>query len=564
MGRGSAIRLGDRLVRDGLIDHDQLKRALDRQSRSGGFLGEILIAEGVVSLQKIRPHLEEMTGFPVVDMGEEDVDRKVAACVPESFAFEKLAMPFREAEGKVFVAMADPLNLRTVDEMKGYIRAPFVTCLAFAPDLMDAIRRTFDVRYKTESLLQNITVAQDQNDRADSELLSEAEDAPIVRLVNNILSGAIATSASDIHIEPLEENVRVRYRIDGALYEQMTMPLSHLPATISRLKVMSGMDISERRRPQDARFTTREENGREFDARVSTMPTAYGEKICVRLLEKSSSIARIDRIGLLPEQRTMFERFLKRPYGLILVTGPTGAGKTTTLYAGLQWINDPMLNISTIEDPVEYKISGINQMQVNPKIGLTFANGLRNLVRQDPDVILVGEIRDRETAEIAVQAALTGHLVLSTLHTNDSAGALVRLQNMGVERFLISSAVVGVMGQRLMRKVCPNCARPYAPHMDEALALGLPLKDGEPPVLAKGAGCRKCGGRGTMGRTIAAEMFPMNDLLRDAVLRGESSVELARLATQGGMATMREIGLRKVIDRIVPPEEIVRVFAREE
>ncbi|HWD38212.1 MAG TPA: GspE/PulE family protein, partial [Fimbriimonas sp.] len=331
----------------------------------------------------------------------------------------------------------------------------------------------------------------------------------------------------------------------------------------SRLKVMASLDIAERRRPQDGRLTTRDDRGGEYDVRLSIMPTVYGEKACMRLLEKANSIAHLDKLGFMPAQRALFDKFIRRPHGLILVTGPTGSGKSTTLYAALQSISDSTKNVNTIEDPVEYKLAGVNQMQVNPKIDVTFANGLRTLVRQDPDVILVGEIRDRDTAEIAIQAALTGHLVLSTLHTNDAAGALVRLQNMGVERFLISSAMVGVIGQRLVRNVCPHCTETLTIKPDEALALGLPERE-EPTVVARGKGCRRCGGRGTSGRSAAFEVFGMSEGIRQLVLDGASSSTIADQVRYEGMATMHESAVDKVLELKVPPEELVRVFSTGE
>lgn len=507
--RRTIARLGERLVSDGIISDEQLGQALERQKRSGGFLAQILVSSGLIAPSAMRSYLEEVTGFPFIDLAETEVDREVAAQIPESVAVDKKVLAVKEVHGRILIAMSDPLNLATIDDLRGRFAKPIVPGLAFEQDIVEAIKRTYDVRFKTRSLLDEMgsTEAAGASDPI-SEILEDVDSAPIVRLVNGILEGAISAGASDIHFEPQPSNVRVRYRIDGILYEQMTVSTSHLAACVSRLKVMSGMDISEKRRPQDARFSTHDEAGHEYDARVSTMPTAYGEKVCMRLLEKSNSVARLDRLGFLPDQRDLYERFIRRPFGLILVTGPTGSGKSTSLYAALQVLNDPSVNINTIEDPIEYKIAGINQMQTNPKAGVTFASGLRTLVRQDPDIILVGEIRDNETAEISVQAALTGHIVLSSLHTNDAPGALVRLQNMGVERFLIASSVVGVVAQRLVRTVCPNCKEIYAPSPDLLRSLGAPESGPLGPItLARGTGCMRCGGRGTVGRTAAAELF---------------------------------------------------------
>jgi len=559
-------RLGERLVKDGVLDDDQLREAIQRQKQVGGFLGEIIVSMGFLTAGEIKPYLEEWTGFPFVDIVEEEIDRDIVAQVPKATVVSRLALPYREINGRVHVAMADPLDIETIDEYRATLNKPIVACLALSADLNEAIKRSYDDRDKVRNLIHEIgeTTTTLVEDNTVDELIDQGQQAPIVRLVNSLVGGAVAAGASDIHLEPQEGGVRVRYRIDGVMYEQMTLPANHLAACISRLKIMGALDIAERRRPQDGRFSTRDDTGREFDIRLSLMPTVYGEKACMRLLEKANALASIEKIGFLPEQKEMFERFIHRPHGLILVTGPTGSGKSTTLYAALQEINDSTKNINTVEDPVEYRLSGINQMQVNTKIGVTFAAGLRTLVRQDPDVILVGEIRDKDTAEIAIQAALTGHLVLSTLHTNDAPGALVRLQNMGVEPFLVSSAILGIVGQRLLRSLCPFCRQEYTPKMDIALSCGVPIIDGKIPMMARPVGCKRCGGRGTKGRNAALEILPMTERLREMVLQRCSGQELTVQAVSEGMVTMRDSALRKALDFLVSPEEIVRVFAQEE
>lgn len=558
-------RLGERLVADGMITPDQLTQALDRQKQTGEFIGECIIALGFTSSAKIGQALEDATGFPFIDLAELTVDLTIARAVPEAVARSRRILPFMEQEGAVYAAMVDPLNLVTVDQLRAIYSKPIVPCLAFAFDVEEAIRRTYDARHKALTVLEEIPKSS-MGGLEDSleALIGQAQDAPIVRLVNSIVHGALVQSASDIHVEPREEDVRVRYRIDGLLYEQMTIPVHHLAAVTSRLKIMSNLDIAERRRPQDGRFATKDDAGNDYDVRLSIMPTVYGEKAVMRLLEKASGQKSTAKLGFFPDQQELFEKMIRRPHGIILVTGPTGSGKSTTLYCGLQQINDSSLNINTIEDPVEYKLKGVNQMQVNPKIGVTFANGLRTLVRQDPDVILVGEIRDFETAEIAVQAALTGHLVLSTLHTNDAPGALVRLQNMGVEPFLISSAVIGVLGQRLLRTICPGCKEIYKA-TDEAIeALGIANEVSGPVHLARGNGCRRCGNRGTKGRTAVYEIMPISDSLRRLVLTRAAGAEIAAQAALDGMLTMRQAGMRKVLSHEVPAEEIVRVLAQED
>ncbi|HEY0867863.1 MAG TPA: GspE/PulE family protein [Fimbriimonas sp.] len=560
--------MGDQLVRDTVISSDQLKQAVTRQQLTGEFLGDSLIALGYITPLQIGPYLEELTGFPFFDLGSEKIDPDLAQLIPEHYSRSKLCIPFRETGNKVHVAMADPLDLAVVDELRAMIGKPMIAYLAMESDVSEAIRRTFDARLRAQSVLEEMSdtlpAAGGGIDTIEA-LVGLAEDAPIVRLVNSILVSAISGGASDVHIEPQENDVRVRVRIDGMLYEQMSIPHAHYAAVISRLKIISSLDIAERRRPQDGRLAVKDDQGRDWDVRLSIMPTVFGEKACMRLLEKKSGQGQsgdVAKLGFYEDQRILFEKFIHRPHGMILVTGPTGSGKSTTLYTALQTINDPALNINTVEDPVEYQLPGINQMQVNPRIGVTFATGLRTLVRQDPDVILVGEIRDAETAEIAVQAALTGHLVLSTLHTNDAPGALVRLQNMGVEPFLIASAVIAVLGQRLLRTACPNCkvTSPLEPEFAEVL--GLPRGDG-PYFVARGQGCPRCGGRGTKGRTAVYEIMSISDEMRAMVLRAASGNEIMAQAVKEGMRTMRESAIQKMLDHQVPPEEVLRVMATE-
>jgi len=557
-------RVGEVLLSEGLIDEMQLRLALERQRESGGFLVENLVALGFARPEAVGKYLDQATGFPFVDLSQTAIDLDLARVIPESLARRKLVLPFAEENGEVFVALADPLNIATVDDVASRLGKRVIPHLAFSFDLEEAITRAFSAKHKAESVLAEMGEAGPQSELTDDELMGLASDAPIVRLVHGIIEGAVNVGASDIHVEPQEETVRVRYRLDGLLFDQMNIPRGSLAAAVSRIKVMSSLNIAERRRAQDGRFMFRDEGGREFDLRVSVMPTVYGEKVVMRVLEKSTSHASIERLGFFPEQRAMFEKFIRKQHGIVLVTGPTGSGKSTTLFAALQKINSPTLNINTIEDPVEYHLAGANQVAVNPKIGVTFATGLRTLVRQDPDVIMVGEIRDTETAEIAVQAALTGHLVLSTLHTNDAPGALVRLQNMGVEPYLISSAVIGLAGQRLLRTVCPNCKRLEVAGAGTLEALGIQIDKAKPVMIARGHGCPKCSGRGMKGRTATYEVLPMSDTIRELVLKHASGVDLADQAVAEGMCTMRQSGVRKVLDGVTTPEEVLRVLYVED
>jgi type IV pilus assembly protein PilB len=548
---------------NGLITEDQLREALDYQQDKGVFLGQALVTLNILSPSVVGQFMEESTGFPYADLANLATDAEIARSIPEAVARRKLVLPFSATDDFVRVAMADPLDLAAVDDLRARMNRRIIPYVAFEQEIQDAINRLYDVRQKTQSVIDEISEAADEPELSVDTLVGLAEDAPIVRLVNSIVQAAVASGASDIHIEPQEHVVRVRFRQDGLLYEQALIPRNHLAAVCSRIKIISGMNIAERRRPQDGRFKYKAETGLEYDLRVSILPLIYGEKVVMRVLAKQSNFANSATLGFFPPQKEAFEQFIHRPHGIMLVTGPTGSGKSTTLFAALNSINDSSRNINTVEDPVEYNMPGVNQMQVNPQIGFTFAAGLRTLLRQDPDVVMVGEIRDKETAEIAVQAALTGHLVLSTLHTNNAAGALTRLQNMGVEPFLISSALIGVIGQRLLRTICPHCKEDRPVNRGVIEALGLPMGN-LPGKLPIGAGCEKCGGRGMKGRTAVYELMPMSDKLRELVLAGGSGDQLHGQAIADGMMTMRDSGVQKVLQGITTPDEVVRVLFSED
>jgi len=555
-------RLGEQLTAEGLITSGQLQEALEYQNQTGAMLGEAIAALGYLSSATLGPYLERLTGFPFIDLPNSPIDDALARSIPEALARSRQALPFAYCGDSVQVVMVDPLDLKAVDELRARLNRKIIPCLTFSADLADAINRVHDGKRKAQSVLDEITSTTDAGPEISvDELVGMADDAPIVRLVNSVLHSAISSGASDIHIEPQEHVVRVRFRQDGILYDQMTFPRGHLPAVVSRLKVVAHLDIAERRRPQDGRFSFRHENGAQYDLRLSLMPLIYGEKAVMRILEKSNTLATAERLGFFPEQREAFEQCIQRPNGIILVTGPTGSGKSTTLYAALNRINDSSRNINTVEDPVEYNLAGVNQVQVHHSIGMTFAASLRALVRQDPDVIMVGEIRDKETAEIAIQAALTGHLVLSTLHTNDAPGALVRLQNMGVEPFLLSSAVIAVVGQRLLRTVCPGC-KEVEPALDAMLdVFGIVRHPDDPPaIMASGAGCSKCNGRGMRGRTAVYEIMQMSDKLRELTLTRASGSQLRAQAVAEGMLTMRDAGLRKALEGVTTLEEVTRML----
>jgi type IV pilus assembly protein PilB len=563
--RPALTRIGDRLCAGGWVTLEQLEAALEAKLRTGGFLGETLLEMGFVTAAQLGSVLEQIYDVPYVDLAATSIEPEAVALIPEKLAQQKRILPLRVEADRLVTAMVDPLDLSAADELRlitGKRVVPVVTTerelkrafyehfnpLSAAHDALDALRA--DPSYAIEQ--RSVRMAE-----------AEIDDAPVVRLANSILHGAIAAEASDVHLEPQESGLRVRYRVDGMLQEHMLVPRAQQAAVLSRIKIMGDMDIAETRRPQDGRAVL-SLNGREFDLRVSSLPTVYGEKIVIRILNKESISVPLEKLGFLPEQLHQYEALIRRTYGMILVTGPTGSGKSTTLYATLSRLNEPHLNITTIEDPVEYQLPGINQTQVNPRAGLTFATGLRTLVRQDPDIILVGEIRDRETAEVAIQAALTGHLVFSTLHTNTAAGAIMRLTNMDVEPFLIASAVVGAVAQRLARRICSRCAESYRPSPEILEELRLHPDEHTGVRFKRGRGCRHCSGTGYRGRTAVHEVLRMSEALRAEVLRRRSTEDLDALAVREGMRSLQSSAVLKVLAGVTTPEEVARVVCAEE
>jgi len=491
---------------------------------------------------------------PAISTG--DVDSALLARVPLSFARSNLVLPLEEHEGIIRVAIASPAALLALDELRLTFDKPVEAVLVPAASLTDAINHAYAGMSGTaREVLQELegedlsTVATEFNDPKD--LLDLTDEAPVIRLLNSILSEAIKERVSDIHVEPYERDLLVRFRIDGLLYEKLTPPKIIQDALISRIKIMAGLNIAEKRLPQDGRIRVIVA-GRDVDIRVSIIPTFYGERAVLRLLDKKKGILSLADIGLGEAGVQTMERMLVRTSGIILVTGPTGSGKSTTLYASLNRVNSSEKNIITIEDPIEYQIKGIGQIQVNPKIELTFASGLRSILRQDPDIIMVGEIRDAETAEIAIQASLTGHLVLSTLHTNDAATAVTRLVDMGIEPFMIASSLAAVVGQRLVRVICPHCREEYRP-VDQYAGITLP------ETLYRGRGCDKCFGLGTLGRTAIYEIMPVDQELCSMIIRRAHAGEIKEYAVSRGMKTMREDGLRRAAAGITTIEEVLRV-----
>ncbi|GAB4258329.1 type II secretion system ATPase GspE [Thermincola ferriacetica] len=560
MYNGEKLLLGDLLVKSGLITRQQLLLALEKQKLSGERLGKILIERNYISETDLLDVLQEQLGIPKVDLFHTALDPETVRSVPEQLARRYQAVAVKKEGRRLTVAMADPINIFAIDDLKLATGCEIVPCLALEDDIMKVINQYYGLENIDEAF-ENVEVGATQEYREiyDIDEVDEGlvDDAPIVRVVNSIISQAIKARASDIHIEPQEKGLRVRYRIDGVLQEVMSPPKHVQASIISRLKIMAQLDIAERRIPQDGRIEIAV-NNRPIDLRISTLPTIFGEKAVIRILDKGNFLVGIDQLGFLPDTKDRFRKLIRQSYGMILVTGPTGCGKTTTLYSALSELNSVDKNIITVEDPVEYRLPGINQVQINPKAGLTFANGLRSILRQDPNIIMVGEIRDLETADIAIRAALTGHLVLSTMHTNDAAGALTRLIDMGVEPFLVASAVIGVVAQRLVRTVCPNCRESYQVPAAAPERLALQIPDEEALVLYRGRGCGQCNNTGYHGRLAIHEIMEVTPKIRELVNKKASSDIIKDAAVGQGMRTLMEAGRAKVLSGGTTWQEVLR------
>jgi type IV pilus assembly protein PilB len=504
--------------------------------------------------------LASQVGLQFVDLSEQSIDASVAAMIPEALARRYRAMPIGWDEDRLVVVMADPANVFAVDDIRAITGADVKTVVATESQISEALDRFHRLDTEVDSLAQ--TAAEELSDRDElAKVRDVVDDAPIVKFVNLLITQAVADRASDIHVEPTERDLRIRFRIDGVLHEVMQSPKSIQNGVISRLKVMSDINIAERRIPQDGRMSLTV-SGKPIDVRIATLPTVNGEKVVMRILDKGRAMLSLDDLGFRSTVLSRYEMSYKKPYGTILVTGPTGSGKSTTLYATLNIINEPHRNIITVEDPVEYRLAGINQIQINHKAGLSFASALRSILRADPDVILVGEIRDRETATIAIEASLTGHLVLSSLHTNDAASTPMRLVEMGVEPFLVVSALDCVLAQRLARRLCDNCKEPYQPGESELLEAGWPTDEvNEWPTLHRAVGCGACGRTGYRGRFAIHEVLLMTEEIERLIIERRSTEDIKKTAVMQGMATLREDGLRKVGQGITSLEEIFRVVS---
>ncbi|MGH9127055.1 MAG: GspE/PulE family protein [Acidimicrobiales bacterium] len=556
------LQLGQLLVQRGLLTEAALALALEEQARTGQTLGRLLIDAALVKETDLVATLASQLGLTFIDLGDYPVDPGAVGLVSDGLSRRYLALPIGLEEGRLVVAMADPSNVFAIDDIRhvtGREVQPVVATRA-------SIEAAIDKYHRLDTDAENITAEASSAREVEEDLAAISqvvEDAPIVKLVNVVITQAVTDRASDIHVEPTEHDVRIRYRIDGVLHEVMRAPKNIQAGIISRLKIMADVNIAERRIPQDGRVTATV-SGREVDLRVATLPTVWGEKIVMRILDKSTALLQLTDLGFLPENMRRYSQSYLRPYGTILVTGPTGSGKSTTLYATLNIVNDESKNVITVEDPVEYRVPNISQIQVNAKAGLTFAAALRSILRSDPDIILVGEIRDTETANIAVQAALTGHLVLTTLHTNDAASSPTRLIEMGVEPFLVGSALDCIVAQRLARRLCDKCKERYHPSRAELDAMGwdLELHDSdETPFLYRPAGCSKCSRTGYFGRFAIHEVLPVTEEIERIIVDRGHTEDLRKVAIAQGMLTLRQSGLRTVRAGTTSMEEILRVIA---
>lgn len=563
-------KLGDILVRQGTLPGEVLKEVLTQQRERGGRLGELLLQQKVVDERDLLEALSVQLRLPTCGpIDPRAVADELINSVPINFAKQYKLLPLhRTDDGAVLVACADPLAIGALDDLSVLVGAPLNITLALGDRIIEAINHCYDrgtahaAAAMDQMADENLDAfAHDFEETAD--LLDADDEAPIIRLVNSLISQAVKEGASDIHIEPSEKEMAVRFRIDGILYEKIRPPKRLQASIISRVKIQAGLNIAEKRLPQDGRIRIRMA-GKDIDIRVATAPTSYGERITMRLLDRSSILLDLSDLGFAPRNLMHIRSLIKKSHGIILVTGPTGSGKTTSLYAFLAAINKPDLNILTIEDPVEYQLAGVSQTQVNAKIALTFASGLRSFLRHDPDVIMVGEIRDLETAEIAIQAALTGHLVLSTIHTNDAPGAITRLVDMGVEPFLVASSVIGIMAQRLIRTLCQDCKESYVASKEEVAELGIkPVPGNEEIVFWRGAGCGNCLNTGYKGRMGIHEVMMPTDELRQLILQNVDSGSIKKRAMAQGMATLREDGAIKVMAGITSSAEVLRVTGED-
>ncbi len=564
----SSKRIGELLVNAKLITDDQRAHALSEQKTTPGRLGSTLVRLGYLSNEDLVNFLSVQFGVPAVNLHDFSINDEVLELIPSELINKHHVMPINRIGSTLIVAVCDPTDLSAIDDIKFITGYNIEITVASEISIKEAIDRFYDSSAMLDDIIADFDdsefeLVQDEDEPDASILKKETEDAPVIRLVNKIMVDAIRREASDIHIEPYEKFFRVRYRIDGVLYEIMKPPMKLKNAILSRIKIMSELDIAERRLPQDGRIKMKLGKGSSMDMRVSVLPTLFGEKIVLRLLDQSNLQLDMTKLGLEPKMLEVVDDAIHQPYGLILVTGPTGSGKTTTLYSALSELNKTSDNIMTAEDPVEFNLAGINQVQVRESIGLTFSAALRSFLRQDPDIILVGEMRDLETAEISIKAALTGHLVLSTLHTNDAPSSITRMINMGVEPFLIVSSVNIIIAQRLARKVCLKCSKPDEIPVRALVQSGLDPETAEHAVCLTGSGCEECNRTGYKGRIALYEVMTLDEELKTAIINGANTMELKAMAIKNGMKSLRQSGLSKLTEGTTSFQEVLRVTARD-
>lgn len=564
-------RLGEILVKNSLITREQLTSALQEQKMSGGQskLGTILIKQGLISEHDLVSFLSRQYGVPTINLNEYEIDPAVVKIIPPEVVQKYSLVPVNRAGSTLIVAVSDPSNLFAIEDIKFMTSYNVEMVVASESDIRGAIDKYYDQSASLADVMDNLDMEDlelvDTEETVDVSSLEKAtEDAPVVKLVNLILMDAIRKKASDIHVEPYEKTFRVRYRIDGVLYEVMKPPMKLKNAITSRIKIMAELDIAERRLPQDGRIKIKLGGGKDMDYRVSCLPTLFGEKIVLRLLDKSNLQTDLTKLGYEPDALAHFKREIHKPFGMVLVTGPTGSGKTVSLYSALTELNKVTENISTAEDPVEFNFAGINQVQMHEDIGLNFAAALRSFLRQDPDIIMIGEIRDFETAEIAVKAALTGHLVLSTLHTNDAPATINRLLNMGIEPFLVASAVNLITAQRLARRVCSECKEQEDIPVQALIDAGVSAEEAPEFVCYKGRGCPVCNNTGYKGRVGFYQVMPMLEPIRELILNGANTAEIKRESMRLGIKTMRQSGLTKLKEGVTSLEEVLRVTVADD
>ena len=557
-------RIGEMLVGAGKITPEQLEQSISVQRKTGEKLGKTLAGLDILEEREIIETLSQQLRIPIINLSDHEIDKEVIDLIPEDIARENQLFPLAKTLNVLTVAMVDPLDIHAIDEIIRITQHEVELVICSEDDIKQALSQYYGTSTLVEEAIksmgeeESLEYVEEVVEKIEIDKLRDiAEDTPVIRLVNNLLVQAIREGASDIHIEPEEDSLRIRFRMDGILHEMPSPPKQMQLPVVSRVKIMSKMDIAKMRVPQDGRFDVRVE-GKDVGIRVSTFPTYYGENVVMRLLDKTTSLYAIDRIGISKEDQKRLEQIINKLYGFVLSTGPTGCGKTTTLYAVLTAINSIGKNIITIEDPIEYTIPVVRQSQINPKAGLTFETGLRAILRQDPDIIMVGEVRDKQTATIAIQSALTGHLVLSTLHTNDAPSAVTRLIDMGVEPFLVASSVTAVIAQRLVRTICERCKESYTPPPEFSEEPGL--TDLENPVLYRGKGCPTCRNTGYKGRTGIFEILTVNDEIRELIMTKPSFDIILKAAQRAGMRTMKEDAISKALNGVIALEEALTVI----